>query len=655
MYMKYSKVLLLSSGILIILLILLNNFFERFLTRDLNLLVPDILLSGLSIVQKYYVVSPTGSDNNLGTLDAPFKTIQKCAEVVKPGESCYLRTGIYRETIHPTRSGTASAPIVFSAYKNEDATISGTDPVTGWTKFHGSIFRAKVYLPINNYPINNSSNTGFLANQVFVNGEMVPEARWPNTGRDLMHPTLEGGGVKSQGGTLATVENSKIPDLQKGWAGATVWTSEWYVTRTGVVTGGNKGKLSAKMTAPWDRGGFWFYLSGKLELLDSEREWFYDGKNRALYLWAPGGGQPKTVEVKQRTFAFDLTDRSYIELHNLKLFASTISTGDSSQGVIIDGIHAKYISHHTTLPPLPKTEQAPGSDDALIVSSHAHDTGIQLRGKGNMFKNSTIQWSSGNGLLLEGSGHTVTNNTIANTNYMVSYAAPIRINGVSHRITNNTISATGRDAIDIDWHTAGLDARNIEIAYNDISNFGLLSTDLGAIYICCNVNLEGGSIHHNWIHDTNAFSPWWGTRGIYLDLDTYNSKIHHNVVWNITGGKDSFYLAVGSKKGYNQLFNNTIIGPISTDASVEARNNIFTASKDLAVGQQSNNLLMGTDPKFSKIAASDFTLQADSPAIDMGIAIPSITDGFVGNAPDIGAYERGGIRWKAGSNLIRRP
>jgi hypothetical protein len=596
--------------------------------------------------EDYYFVAPTGSDNNPGTLDRPFKTIQKCADVIKPGETCYLRAGIYRETIHPATSGTASAPITFAAYQNEGVTISGADPVGGWTAFRGSIFRAKVSLPIDGY-----SDTGFLANQMFVKGEMMPEARWPNTSPDPMRPTLAGGGVKSQGGTAATIEKSEIPDLPEGWAGATVWTSEWYVTRTGTVTGGVQGKLTAEMTAPWDRGGYWFYLVGKLGLLDSEGEWFYDGKKQTLYLWAPGGKQPDSVEAKQRNFAFDLTDRSYIELRNLKLFASTITTSGTSEGVVIDGIHAKYVSHHMTLPPLPKSEQAPGSDDGLIVASHAHDTGIQLRGKGHTIKNSIIEWSSGNGILLEGTGHTVTNNIITNTNYMVSYAAPIRLNGTGHRITYNTIKGAGRDAIEIDWHTAGLDARNIEIAYNDISNFGMLSTDLGAIYACCYVNLEGGAIHHNWIHDANAFSPFWGTRGIYLDLDTYNSTIHHNAIWNINGGKDSFYLVAGTKRGYHRVFNNTFLGPVATDGSVEARNNIFAASQRIDAGQQSNNLFMETDPKFNNASASDFTLQLDSPAIDMGIPISGITEGFVGKAPDIGAYERGASIWKTGSNL----
>jgi hypothetical protein len=598
-----------------------------------------------------YIVAPTGSDENSGTLKRPFKTVQKCASVVKPGETCLLRGGIYRETIQPLLSGTAQAPITFASYNNEEVTISGVDPVEKWSPFGNSIFQANVILPVSGY-----QDTGFFANQVFVNGKMMNEARWPNTGRDLLRPKLMGGQVKSQGDTAARVENSEIPSLSEGWTGATVWTNEWYVTRTGTITGGTAGKLNAKMTAPWERGGFWFYLVGKLGLLDSEGEWFYDGNSKTLYLWAPGGSRPSSVEVKQRNFAFDLSDRSYITINNLKLFANTITTSDASKGIVIDGIDAKYVSHHMTLPPLPKSEQVPNTDSPFLAS-HAHDTGIQLRGNGHTLKNSIIEWSSGNGVVLEGTNHKVTNNIIANTNYMASYAAPVRINGTSHKITYNTIKGAGRDAINVDWHTAGFDGRNIEIAYNDISQFGMLSTDLGAIYVCCYVNLEGGSIHHNWIRDTQAFNPFWGTRGIYLDIETYNSTIHHNVVWNITGGKDSFYLVAGSPRGYNRVFNNTFLGPVFTDSSVEARNNIFVGSKNIAAGQQSNNFFSETKPQFlaesteQSKSIHNFSLQPNSPPIDAGITIPGVTDGFVGIAPDMGAYERGSQFWKAGAKI----
>nr|WP_322497024.1 DUF1565 domain-containing protein [Chloroflexus sp.] len=58
-----------------------------------------------------YYVSPTGNDANPGTFAQPFRTIQKCAEVATAGDTCYIRAGVYRETVRPSNSGTSGAPI----------------------------------------------------------------------------------------------------------------------------------------------------------------------------------------------------------------------------------------------------------------------------------------------------------------------------------------------------------------------------------------------------------------------------------------------------------------------------------------------------------------------------------------------------------------
>lgn len=634
----------------------------------ISYLKPALLLSlGLSTSLSFsilnrqpegYFVAPDGSNENPGTIRRPFKTIQKCAEVVQSGETCWLRAGVYREEVRPAASGTESAPITFAAYEDETVTISGADLVTEWTPHQDSIFQAEVKLPIANY-----RDTGFFANQVFVDGEMMPEARFPNVNpeRDYLRRYFLGQKVVSQGGTAATVENDEIPQLEEGWRGAKVWTNEWYVSRTGTITGETAGKLTAEMTAAWDRGGYWFFLFGKQELLDSPGEWFYDGDKQKVFLWFPQD-IPEAVEVKQRNFAFDLSDRSYITIRGLNLFANTITTSDRSTGIAIDGIKAKYVSHHMTLPPLQKSEQGANSDDALFLASHAHDTGIQLRGVGHKIQNSIIDWSSGNGVLLEGQNHTVINNVVTNTNYMVSYAAPVRINGSAHKIIRNTIKRTARDAISIDWHTTGLSAKNIEIAYNDISQFGMLSTDLGAIYICCRVDLAGGSIHHNWIRDARAYSPFWGTRGIYLDLESYNSIIHHNVVWGIIGGQHSFNLTARGVRGYQRIYNNTFLGEVGTDDRVDARNNIFAASENIEAARKSHNLFKSSKIHFIKPPAingseylPNFDLKPNSPAIDRGVFIPGITEDFAGTAPDIGAYESGKEPWQPGSTLVDLP
>jgi hypothetical protein len=597
-----------------------------------------------------FYVAPTGSDTNAGSRAAPYQTINRCAQLAQAGDSCILRAGTYRETVRPLNSGTANLPITFVAFLGESVTISGADAVSGWTPHAANIFKTTVALPTATH-----ADTGFLANQIFVNGEMMIEARWPNMpagSSDLMKPELAGGGVSSPTGLDAVVSNADIPAIGESWAGATVWTSEWYTTRTGNVTGGSGASLNATMSAEWGRGGFWFYLSNKLGLLDAPREWFYDGTT--LYLWAPNGGSPGAVEAKRRNFAFDLTDRSHIHVRDVKLFASTLTTNDASTGVVIDNIDAKYVSHHATLPRPPISEWSGNvpSDGDLWLSSHAHDTGIQLRGNGHTLKNSRIAWSSGNGVLLKGKGHLVTNNFVENTNYMVSYAAAIRINGDTHRITHNTVSRTGRDALIVDWHTSAYDFTNSEIAYNDISYFGMLSTDLGAMYFCCYINLAGTTIHHNHIHDAYGFSPFWGTRAIYFDIESYNSTVHHNVTWNLVWGSDNASFLGGTQRGFHRIYNNTFATKMFVDAGLEAKNNIFRDEISLASTTSSNNLFTATDPQFVDVVNADFRLADNSPAIDAGVVVAGVTGAFAGSAPDIGAYEKGSPRWRVGAIAV---
>jgi hypothetical protein len=49
---------------------------------------------------------------------------------------------------------------------------------------------------------------------------------------------------------------------------------------------------------------------------------------------------------------------------------------------------------------------------------------------------------------------------------------------------------------------------------------------------------------------------------------------------------------------------------------------------------------MDVDPRFMDTVAYDLRLRSGSPAIDAGIVIPGVTDGFTGAAPDLGAFER---------------
>lgn len=60
-----------------------------------------------------YYVSTTGNDANPGTVNQPWKTIQKAANTVVDGDTVIINAGTYNEQVTITKVGTATAPITF--------------------------------------------------------------------------------------------------------------------------------------------------------------------------------------------------------------------------------------------------------------------------------------------------------------------------------------------------------------------------------------------------------------------------------------------------------------------------------------------------------------------------------------------------------------
>ena len=73
---------------------------------------------------KTYYVSPSGLDSNIGSKSKPFKTIQKAADIVNPGDTVIVRDGIYSDTnndkkvVRLTRGGSAEGGYV--TFKSEN-------------------------------------------------------------------------------------------------------------------------------------------------------------------------------------------------------------------------------------------------------------------------------------------------------------------------------------------------------------------------------------------------------------------------------------------------------------------------------------------------------------------------------------------------------
>lgn len=78
-----------------------------------------------SLLAATYYISPSGSDSNLGTETSPWRTIQKAANTLGPGDTCLVGDGNYLENVSISKSGLSSAPIVFKSRITHKAVIEG--------------------------------------------------------------------------------------------------------------------------------------------------------------------------------------------------------------------------------------------------------------------------------------------------------------------------------------------------------------------------------------------------------------------------------------------------------------------------------------------------------------------------------------------------
>lgn len=90
--------------------------------------------------------------------------------MAQAGDTCSIHSGVYRETVAITHSGSAGAPIQFEAFGRDEVTVSGADEVGNWSLAAGSIYQTSV-----------GWSLGQGRDQVFVDGVALVEARTPNT------------------------------------------------------------------------------------------------------------------------------------------------------------------------------------------------------------------------------------------------------------------------------------------------------------------------------------------------------------------------------------------------------------------------------------------------------------------------------------------
>ncbi|WP_299261862.1 right-handed parallel beta-helix repeat-containing protein, partial [uncultured Aquimarina sp.] len=610
-----------------------------------------------SLHAKNIYVSKNGNNANPGTQSEPYKTIAKASSIAQPGDIIIIGEGTYEELLQPARSGIAGNPITYRAKAGEKVIITAMQVVNNWTKDQGNIYKATV-----NWDLGQD-------NMVLHNDKLMDLARWPNNvtqnlfDRDYLPACNRGaaGGGKTwmnYNGSQSNGHANRIPHANKWKNGGSIhfYGGAGFLAWTDYITSSTSNRIDFKL----QRAQNWiqlrhhpgytghgikkgeFFLQGIKEALDYKNEWFYNKSTKTLYVQIEGGGLPvnNSIRFRRRTQAIKL-NKNYIHVEGLAVFGGSIDiSGNNNKLYKV----SSFYGNHTL---------------GVINGFDSGRQSLLMTGNNNTIERCEVAWGAGNGVYDKGNDNKLLNSYVHDFNYLGNYDCVLNTRGAKRgKYRNNTLTRAGKDVIQ-----AYVDGG--EFAYNDISLNNFVADDGGLLYTT-NARATKSSIHHNTFHDSQARNGRFKGTGIYLDNDSKNWDVHHNVVWNTqwtniqinwngtnlnifnnTFAKGSATMGAWHKEG--TAFSNVKVWNNITDKeAVDQQGNQESESTWEPQSNKQNNLV--SKSSFKNYGNNDYTLKAGAQAIDYGRVINSFTDGYQGSKPDAGAYEFGIAPFRTGIN-----
>lgn len=622
----------------------------------------------------YHVASaPIGSDDNDGGVLSPFATITKAANVAQAGDTVIIHGGTYRETLKPKNSGTPTAFITFKAAEGENVTISAADSL------------GKPYLidPEKNiYMVNMPMDMGVGKNQIFINGEMQTEARYPNG------PELLDGRLSDAWGVESDIYKAEDDDTfcsdtllnqeDDYWIGGTI------VANFGTSFGGNAATIidstkgSVTVGEPWSwplwwpqdvnankrsGGAYWnhAWITGHKNAMDIPGEWIRNDDD-TLNIILDESMNPDEIEIeaKARQLVIDLTDKEYINIEGINTIGGSVLMKHSNS-CMLNGLDMKYITHYTI-----GADYHGGYIDFPYIlkagvegAPHRGELGIFDNGTCNTIVNSHIDHSAGAALYLTGTYTYVENNVINDCGYVSSYVSgitmsteptiPLTSKRGGYAVYNNTVYNSSRSNLNL-MGVNGASGKQacfnmatylpMEVAWNDFHDSCIRSTDGANIY---SYHMNGAvfgkttQIHHNYVYQTtNIDDTAILTSGIYWDANTAGYDTHNNLVFTTGGGvyrSFPMFIAPEPWAGFvgAKVYNNQELGPIGDDINA-LQEGFFTESKEFYAGALTDVVYLNNYDKFSA-GKQNLEYRALAAEVSNGVTV-SEEDGYASFSGD---------------------
>jgi parallel beta-helix repeat protein len=507
----------------------------------LTVLVPALAFSAPVVLY----VSPQGDDANPGTIEQPLATPQRARDLIREvrrkqdafsGAVVEFRGGTYywleSLALSEADSGTAAAPIVYRAYRDEKPILVGGRPVTGFVPYRDGILKADLAA---------QGFAKFRFRQLFLDGERQTMARYPNAMPDA---PVCGGWAFVAGDPVPMyghVPGEDLKTLQQKEEDVRAWANPtdgevfiyprynwWNNIEAIAAVDRDAGTITLARNASFEmRPGDRYYVRGLLEELDAPGEWYLDHRTWTLYYKPPMDLAGRTVVVPTVDYMFNLNKASHIVIEGLTLQHCDKIPVNVWQG---DGVTVRRCTIRHAAGYISATFSAVriSGTNCRVVGNDIYDMGS--RG---------INLSGGDRETLAPGNSVAENNYIHHTGVFYKAGVGIRVEGVGNTARNNYIHDTPRGGLSWNGSDHLIELNHIRHTNREISDTAMINA--------CNGSWvkRGTVIRYNYLHDSIGFgknheekwvSPYY-CWGIYLDNFTCGTTVFGNIcVRNMNGG-----------------------------------------------------------------------------------------------------------------------
>lgn len=541
---------------------------------------------------KVFWVAASGADDNPGTENAPFRTLEAARDAIRQikaetglpegGVKVYIRGGEYRIDnsflLEQQDSGEPGKPIVYSAYPDERVQLIGGVhiPSNLFTQVTDEGIRQRLpaesrdavvqlHLPdlgITEYGQIRQGGFGPFDNvvnpELFFNEKSLQLSRYPNADYvKIDKVTLLGGNPREHAPDIPGGSDAKIQEeLLKGhtfvysdprpnnwvdtgdiWlAGYFYW--DWADGNLNVASIDKANQTISTKSASYYgiRADQRYYYYNILEEIDQPGEWYLDRSAGMLYLYPPSDvSEAKIVLSLLEEPLIKLQGASFITFENLELGytrGSAIEMLDGANNLIAGCTIVQTGGFAVTIGDR-KTGTRGGTHNG-VVSSTISDTGI-----GGIFM------AGGDRISLTAGNHFAVNNEIFRFSRLKkTYSPAIELAGVGNKAANNYLHDAPHMAIMILGN-------NHLIEHNEIYNVLTETGDAGAIYMGRDWTEQGNVIRYNYLHRLRNDSAY-DQVGVYLDDMASGTAIYGNLF-------DDVYRPVLVGGGRNNVIDRNII------------------------------------------------------------------------------------------------